>query len=62
MAKEKEPKDFFNPLEDGVTYGKFLKHIPSGTTVEDYLKGNLEQHEIDWIVTELEHYNNNKNQ
>jgi len=59
MAKE---KTFVNPLKEGITYEEFLKAIPKETDVADYLKGNLEQEEIDWILEELVNYKNNNKQ
>ena len=49
---------FLNPFQKGVTYDKFLKAIPKGKSVKEYCKGNLENHEIEWIVTEINNYKN----
>lgn len=54
MAKQKEEiQEFVNPFNVGLSYDEFLKSIPKGIKLEDYLKGNLEKEQIDWIVSEI---------
>ena len=59
MAK-KEILEFVNPFNEGVTYEVFLKAIPSGITIKEYLK-ELTESEVNWIEIEIENYKQLKN-
>lgn len=58
MANDK----FVNPFEVGVTYEDFLAAIPKGKTVEEYCNKKIEADELNWLLTELEHFKNNQKQ
>tara|TARA_R110002020_G_scaffold110866_6_gene256144 strand:+ start:1431 stop:1616 length:186 start_codon:yes stop_codon:yes gene_type:complete len=60
MASKKEKIVKVNPFDKGVTYADLLKAIPKGTKVEMYLKGVLDNNQIEWIKKELESYKNLK--
>lgn len=52
---------FLNPFAPGVSYKAFLESIPDGVEVADYLEGrDFEQHQIDWLIGDLKHYEANK--
>lgn len=60
MAKKKESiEGFVNPFDDGVSYDDLLTAIPEGTSVEDYLKGELSEDQIKVIVAELKLHKKN---
>lgn len=59
MAK-KETLEFVNPFNEGVTYEAFLKAIPEGVTIKEYLK-DFQESDIAWIETEIENYKQLKN-
>ena len=44
---------FVNPFTKGVTYKDFLKAIPKGKTVAEYLKGKCTTEQIEWIENEV---------
>ena len=57
MAKKKESiEGFVNPFKDGVSYDDLLDAIPNGVSVEDYLKDELSENEIEIITAELKIY------
>lgn len=62
MAKKQTVKKvaFVNPFEQGVKYIDFLKAIPSGKTVEEYVKGKLTDDQIDWLSREIKYFKQKK--
>ena len=59
MAK-KVTTDFVNPFDQGVTYEQFLKAIPDGVSIKDYLKDSeLTEQDIAWIEEEISCYHKN---
>ena len=60
MAAKKtaSAKAVVNPFDKGVTYEDFLKALPKGKKVADYLKEVCTADQIAWIETEIEHYKN----
>jgi len=60
MAKIKP--EFINPYDAGVSYVDFLAAIPKEMTVEEYIKGNLEADQIEWLLKDLKVYQDSLNQ
>ena len=55
MAKQVKPK-FVNPFSEGVTYEAFLKSLPTGKSVSEYLKGKCTTEQIEWIESEIKNF------
>ena len=60
MAKKETITEFVNPFNEGVTYEVFLKAIPDGVTIKEYLK-ELTEEQVNWIEAEIENYKQLKN-
>ena len=60
MADKKAQSKFVNPFKEGVSYKEFLEAIPKGKSIKDYVKGKLEQSQINWLETEIKYYKQKK--
>lgn len=63
MAKAKKaaaPKEIVNPFDKGVTYLDFLKALPDGMQISEYLKEVCTDEQLAWLEKELEHFNKKK--
>lgn len=49
-----------NPFDKGVTYKDFLKALPEGMELSEYLKDVCSEEQIEWLKTELKHFKNKK--
>ena len=57
MAKQKEDKqtEFVNPFTPNLSYNDWLKTVPSGVNMKEYLTGGgLSELEVNHIINELE--------
>jgi hypothetical protein len=63
MARAKKTvvsESVVNPFDKGVSYADFLKALPEGMELSEYLKGVCSDEQIEWLKTEIEHFKNKK--